>query len=215
MLSSLYNSFFNQIKNTFKNDSNELILSLANSNSSDERFNCLSGDEEETNSIENVENNIELTYNSSMIHSKLEQSTKDESINNPLFEGISLEVKKRIASEINSGQKCSFEVAISYNLKASRVNYYARKIRLGENICSMSGRPKAIDNESELIITALLNSPRYQNINRLDERKKLLRKEIRNQIKLSFLRRSKQKSLDQVPKVSYRTLNRYIEKFFK
>ena len=118
-----------------------------------------------------------------------------------------------IASQINFGSKCSSELAKYYNITTARVNYFARKMRLGKTLSTVSGRPRALDNESEKSISALLKSPSFTGTS-LFERRKILRKEIRKQIKLSSLRRlNQQTTFEFLPKVWNRTLERYLEKY--
>ena len=165
-------------------------------------------------------NKIEAVETNNKISSQIVADTNGSNVleknivsaSNKCINKITLEEKIMIASQINSGSKCSNELAKYYNITTARVYYFARKIRLGKNIRLVSGRPRALDNKSEQSISTLLNSSSFTGKTLVD-RRKILRKEIRAQIKLSSLRRLKQATFDFVPKVWNRTLDRYVQKY--
>jgi hypothetical protein len=158
----------------------------------------------------NNDNNNNNNNNNNIIISNNTFPPVDED-HNELRENITLEIKLSIANAINSGNKYPEELAQFYKIKRARINYIARKIRLGKNIRVSSGRPTAIDNESNQALIMATLELRSQSIS-----SELFRKKLRQAIKLEYLnsynRRHKLQHIQKI-KVPPITIRRYIEKY--
>ena len=167
------------------------------------------------NNIDNIENHNEISYlldhyDENQYSNEQNQAEYD---NKKILPFISLETKILIANEINSGLSYPDEIATRYNINRSRANYFAKKVRLKQNIKSTAGRPKAIDKESDLILAQVAQDIKNQDISN-DDRKHQFKKAIREQYRKSFLR--KQSNNDMIVKRVYtppRTIRRYISMY--
>jgi hypothetical protein len=121
---------------------------------------------------------------------------------------LSIEAKAQIAISINSGS-ISQDVAEQFNIRRSRVNLIARKVRSKQTIQSLAGRPRAIDKTSNQILKAFIIQLKNQNLTP-KQYKERIKKAIRDEYKLSLNRRNKTTSNVKMP-VS--TLKRYMQKF--
>ena len=183
----------NIVNNNEKHLSDENSHQLNLSNDNQDFFNY--NDEENHESSQNIDNS----------------NTRDN-YGTPI---LSLELKKTIAFEINSGLKISKEIASEYQIKASRINCIARKVRLGKNISLQSGRPAVIDSCSDRILKDLIISLR-NNSQDIKERIKILRSTIKQEFIFSYMRRNNINESTNLPlklKFSSRTLNRYLVKY--
>lgn len=127
---------------------------------------------------------------------------------------VDRETKVLIANEIINGESSPEQIKTRYNINQSRVNYFARKVRLQQNIQSNCGRPKVIDNLSDLIL-----AQKAQDIKNIvdiqdNDRKVLFKKAIKKEYQQSFLRKQVNNDVI-VKKVTppHRTVRRYLSKY--
>ena len=156
-------------------------------------------------SANNINNNSDIS---------LEDNNNNNNQNNDaniISVNITLEIKILIANEINSGNKCPEELAQLYNIRRSRVNYIARKVNQGKCVKVSSGRPKAIDKESNDVLTIAVEQLKEKNLAE-DLFRKQLRKLIKEEYLRSYNRRHKFSQVTKL-KVPPMTIKTYIDKY--
>ena len=138
----------------------------------------------------------------------------EENIKQNNYKLISMKQKLFIAEQINSGKSTSKEISDQFDISTCRANVISRKIKLGNKLYSKTGRPRALDFESENSLNVFINSLKK---NRHQLTIEMVNKEIKNKIKEEFIKTKKRNNkLDdtkQKVRVPQRTLRRYLNDY--
>ena len=124
-----------------------------------------------------------------------------------------MQQKYCIAKQINSGQSTSKEISDRLNIKINRVNVISRKIKFGKTLYSKSGRPRALDCESDKSLNLFIDALKKQSHLTIERAEK----EIKNKIKDEFIKTKERKDkLDDTKNkliVPQRALLRYFNNY--
>ena len=119
---------------------------------------------------------------------------------------LSINDKILIATQVNSGKKSRKQIADVLNISTMRVNSISRKLKLGNIIYSQSGRPRALDSESDLALRNFIDVLRERN----DITKHEIHKQVRKQIKEEYMKTVKRRNKLNENELSQRSLSRYL-----
>ena len=119
---------------------------------------------------------------------------------------LSINDKILIATQVNSGEKSRKQIADLLNISTMRVNSISRKLKLGNIIYSQSGRPRALDSESDLALRNFIDVLRERN----DITKHEIHKQVRKQIKEEYMKTVKRRNKLNENELSQRSLSRYL-----
>jgi hypothetical protein len=223
-LSFLYSKFISylkpteyEIRNTSRNNSSDNNNNLSDSLHNEE---TIIHNENNLSVGRNISiNNIFLNHNSVNNNDNFIDNQESLKIpvnlsNNNNMHYLPVEQKVSIANALISGTKISAELAEEYQMKISRVNYFARKVRLGLYIAPNVGRPLLIDDISDNILRNLVIELNQQN-NSKEEFRRLIRIAIKKEFVCSYCRHFNLSQLNKkdIPKISTSSLKKYIKKY--
>jgi len=162
-------------------------------------------------SIANQENSDKISANNTndtqIVNEDIQNNNKTCTDKNKMSNiQLSINDKILIATQVNSGEKSRKHIADLLNISTMRVNSISRKLKLGNIVYSQSGRPRALDSESDLALRNFLDVLRERN----DITKHEIYKQVRKQIKEEYMKTVKRRNKLNENELSQSSLSRYL-----